>query len=87
MQKLFLGESEILRKGYQNKTNTACEGELAFHWHLELKNILHNFVIKKSGLYNATIYRSRKCFLEILKLIFHYIMAKNTGSEGLYSNL
>ena len=79
MQKLFLGESEILWKGYQNKTNTACEGELAFHWHLELKNILHNFVIKKSGLYytviiNATIYRSRKCFLEILELIFHYIM-------------
>ena len=48
MQKLFLGESEILRKGYQNKTNTACERELAFHWHLNLENILHNFVIKKN---------------------------------------
>ena len=46
MQKLFLGESEILPKGYQNKTNTACEGELAFVWPLSLENILHNFVIK-----------------------------------------
>lgn len=62
MQKLFLGESEILRKGYQNKTNIACEGELAFQWHLKLENILHYFVIKNSVLYNATIYRSRKCF-------------------------
>ena len=30
MQKLFLGEPEILWKEYQNKTNKACEGGILF---------------------------------------------------------